>query len=79
MLSKDGTGCPRSSPEVLAGHMLRRKDGQETEENELPCKPIGGPWDTSAVGSMTSEPQALVTAETKASCQCLSSGSKETS
>lgn len=76
VLSKDGAGCPPSSPEVLAGRTLRRKDGQETEENELPCNPIGGPRDSSAAGSMTSEPQALVTAETKAPCQCLSSGSK---
>lgn len=78
VLSKDGAGCPPPSPEVPAGHMLRRKGGQGWEENELLCFPIGFPQDTPAAGSMTSQPQALVTGETEASCECLSSGRKET-
>lgn len=54
------------SPKVLAGHMLRRI--------RVPTPPR----DTSAAGSMTSQPQALVTGETEASHECLSSGRKET-
>lgn len=73
-----GAGCPLPSPKVLAVHMLREKGGQGWEENELLCHPISVPGDTPAAGSMTSQPQALVTGETEASCECLSSGRKET-
>lgn len=79
VLSKDGAGCLLSSPEVLAGHVPRRKGEQGREENELPCHRIGGPEDTSAAGSMISQPRASVTAETIASRERLSSGSKEIS
>lgn len=78
VLSKDGAGCPLPSPEVLAGNMLRKKGRQGREKNKLLRHPIGGPQATSATGSMTSQPQALVTAETKTSCECLSSGNKKT-
>lgn len=71
-------GCPLPRPQVLAGHVLREKGGQGWEENELPRHPISVPGDTPAAGSMTSQPQALVTGETEASCECLSSGRKET-
>jgi hypothetical protein len=57
----------------------RRKGGQGQEEDKLPCHHVGGPWDTSAAGSVTSQLQASVTEETSASCECLLSGRRETS
>lgn len=63
----------------LPSRYCRRKGGQGQEEDKLPCFHIGGPWDTSAACSVTSQLQALVTEETEASCECLLSGRRQTS
>lgn len=54
-----------------------RCTGQKVDE--LPCGPIGGPRDTGAIRSVTRLSKALLTAETEASCECLSPGSAKTS